>query len=203
MFLTCIVLYFTLVFIKCFLEKDDETFCSQTEMEEGDMDVYRVLDNGTLTPPSFEEHILPHEIFEKFFTTEEMERIRLESIKYARHKGNHSFMMTIKKLKSFILVLSVYNQFPRQEMYQKRKEDSQNRMFTVLMTKNEVEECKQFPHFAENESLDKTADLPNLDFCCQCLKPLYGWGWSYGSKYLNIYDLLEKREVVMSNHATI
>ena len=48
---------------------------------------------------------MPHEIFEKFFTTEEMERICLESNKYARQKSNHSFMTTIKKLKSLIAVL--------------------------------------------------------------------------------------------------
>ena len=79
-----------------------------------DMDVFRVLDNWTLTHPSFEKHILPHEMFEKFLTTEEMERICLESNKYARYKSNHSFMMTIKRLKSFIaiLVLSGFNQLP-------------------------------------------------------------------------------------------
>ena len=79
--------------------------------KKGDIDAHRVLDSWTLAPPSFDEPTVPHEIFEKFFTTEKMERICLESNKYARHKGNHSFMMTIKKLKSFIaiLLLSGYN----------------------------------------------------------------------------------------------
>ena len=37
MFLNCIILYFMLIFnfIMCFLEKDDETSCFKTEMEEG------------------------------------------------------------------------------------------------------------------------------------------------------------------------
>ena len=101
---------------------------------------------------------MPHEIFDKFFTTEEMERICLESNKYVRHKGNHSFMMTIKKLKSFIaiLLLSGYNKLPRQEMYWQRREDCQNRMATALLTKNESEDCKQFLNLADNENLDKT-----------------------------------------------
>ena len=78
---------------------------SKLKRKKGDIDVHKVLDNWTLKEPSFEEHILPHEIFEKFFTTEEMERICLETNKYARHKGNHAFVMTIKKLKSFIAIL--------------------------------------------------------------------------------------------------
>ena len=126
--------------------------------KKGDLDANRVLDSWTLAPPSFDEPIVPHEIFEKFFTTEEMERIYLESNKYARHKGNHSLMMTIKKLKSFIaiLLLSGYNKLPRQEMYWQRREYCQNRVATALMTKNEFEDCKQFLHLADNENLDKT-----------------------------------------------
>ena len=125
--------------------------------KKGNTDVHRVLNNWTLTHPSFEKHILPHEIFEKFFTTKEMEKIRLESNKYPRYKSNRSFMMTIKMLKSFIaiLVLSGYNQLPRQEMYWQR-EDNQNRMVTALMIRRKLEESKQFLHLANNESLGKT-----------------------------------------------
>ena len=82
----------------------------------------------------------------------------MELNKYARHKGNHSFMMTIKKLKSFIAILlvNVYNKLPRQEMYGQRMEDCQNRMATAMMTKIEFEDCKQFLHLADNENSDKT-----------------------------------------------
>ena len=67
-------------------------------------------------------------------------------------------MMTIKKLKSFIaiLVLSDYNQFPRQETYLQRREENQNQMVTALMTRHEFEESKKFLHLADNVSLDKT-----------------------------------------------
>ena len=47
--------------------------------KKGKTDVHSVVYNWTLKHPSFEKHILPHEIFEKFLTTEEMERICLES----------------------------------------------------------------------------------------------------------------------------
>ena len=42
--------------------------------KKGYIDAHTVLDNWTLATPSFDKPILPHEIFEKFFTTEEMER---------------------------------------------------------------------------------------------------------------------------------
>ena len=98
---------------------------SKLKWKKGDIDAHKVLGNWTLAPPSFDEPILPHEIFEKFFTTEQMERICLESNTYAWHKGNHTFMMTIKKLKSFIgiLLLSDYTKLPPQEMYWQRRED--------------------------------------------------------------------------------
>ena len=62
-------------------------------------------------------------------------------------------MMTIKKLKAFIaiLVLTGYNQLPRQEMH----------CMILMMNfddelEDEFEESKQFLHLADNESLDKT-----------------------------------------------
>ena len=75
---------------------------SKLKWKKGKMDVHRVLDNWTLTHPSFEKHILSHEIFEKFLTTEEMERICLESNKYTRFKSDRSFMMTINTRRTAI-----------------------------------------------------------------------------------------------------
>ena len=59
----------------CFLEKVMKLLVSKLQWKKGKIDVHRVLDNLTLTHPSFEKHILPHEIFEKFLTTEEMEKM--------------------------------------------------------------------------------------------------------------------------------
>ena len=83
---------------------------------------------------------------------------------YARHKGNHSLMMTIKKMKLFIaiLVLISYNQLPQQEMNWQRMEDNHNRMVTALMNKNEFEGSKQFLHLADNEILNKTDRFANV-----------------------------------------
>ena len=83
------------------------------------------MNNWTEPMPSFSETIPPHEIFERFITNEELNRICEESTKYARMNGNHNFVMTIEKLKSFlaILLVSGYVELPRQEIYWKRLED--------------------------------------------------------------------------------
>jgi len=87
-----------------------------------------------------------------------MERICNESNAYARRKGNHSFKLTLPKLKSFIdmLILSGYVPLPRHDMNWQRREDSLNQLVTGLMTKNEFEEIKQFLHLADNQHLDET-----------------------------------------------
>ena len=82
----------------CFLEKVMKLLVSKLKWKNGKIDVHRVFDNWTSIHPSFEKHNLPHEIFEKFLTTEEMERICLKSNKYSQYKTNHSFMITIKKV---------------------------------------------------------------------------------------------------------
>ena len=140
---------------------------SKLKWKKGNMDVHRVPDNWTLTHPSFEKHILPHEMFEKFLTNEEMERIGVESNKYIRYKSNRSFIMTIKKLKSFIaiLVLSGCNRLPQLKIYWQRREDNQDRMVTAMVIKNEFEESKHFLHLADNKSLNKTDKFAKLDLC--------------------------------------
>ena len=58
-------------------------FAPKLKWKKGNMNIHRVLDNWTLTPPSFKEHASTHETFEMFLTTEEIEKICLESNKYA------------------------------------------------------------------------------------------------------------------------
>ena len=64
--------------------------------------------------------------------------------------------MTIEKFKSFlaILLLSGYNELPRQEMYWERQEDSHNALVASLLSKNEFEESKKFLHLCDNNSID-------------------------------------------------
>ena len=108
--------------------------------------------------PAFDESIPPHQLFEKFLTVEEIERICEESNKYAQSKGNHVFEMTPERLQSFIaiLLLSGYSPMPRQDMYWQMRDDSYNRLVSNLMTKNEFEATKQYLHLADNDNLDKT-----------------------------------------------
>ena len=83
-------------------------------------------------------------VFELFLTDGEMERICLESTNYACLNVEHNFAMTLDKLKAFIAILLVnrYNELPRQKMYWEHKESEHNLLFSSMMSKNEIEECK-------------------------------------------------------------
>ena len=98
----------------------------------------------------------PHLIFEKFLTNAGLTEICNQSNKYAKSKENHTFNLTLEKSKSFIaiLLLSGYNELPRQEMYRERKEDCHNVLAWTLMTKNEFKECKRYLHIADNDNLN-------------------------------------------------
>ena len=80
----------------------------------------------------------------------------MQGNKYAKSKKTHTFNLTLEKLKSFIaiLLLSGYNELPRQEMYWERKEDCHNVLASTLMTKNEFKECKKYLHIADNDNRD-------------------------------------------------
>ena len=98
----------------------------------------------------------PHLIFEKFLPNAGLTEICSQSNKYVESKGNHSFNLTLEKLKSFItiLLLSGYNELPRQEMCWERKQDCHNVLASTLMTKNTFKECKKYLHIADNDNLD-------------------------------------------------
>ena len=69
--------------------------------------------------PVFEISLLPHELFERFLTNTEMERICIESTHYVSLKGNHMFTMIVEKRKPFltILLVSGYAGLRKQEIY--------------------------------------------------------------------------------------
>ena len=66
------------------------------------------------------------------------------------------FTMTIEKFKSFlaILLLSGYNEVPRQEMYWERQEDTHNTLAASLLRKNEFKDCKKYLHLCDNNAID-------------------------------------------------
>ena len=117
----------------------------------------KALSGWSIPEPVFDEATLPQQIFEKFFTMEEIERIYQESNKYAQSRRNSTFKMTPQRLLAFIaiLLLSGYSTLPQQEMYWQRGDDSFNHVVSGLMTKNEFEETKQYLQFADNSTLDK------------------------------------------------
>ena len=67
-----------------------------------------LLNKWNLPPPSFDENLLPHQLFERFITNEELEQICDEYTRYTRQKGNHNFIMTKENLnRSWRLLLSL------------------------------------------------------------------------------------------------
>ena len=80
-----------------------------------------------------------------------------ESIRYAVSKGNHSFTIDTKTLKSFITILLVsgYVDFPRQAMYWERNEDIHSTTVSPLLSRNQYDEIMQNLHLTDNSNLDK------------------------------------------------
>ena len=98
----------------------------------------------------------PHLIFKEFLTNTGLTEICNQINKYAKSKGNHTFNLTLEKLKSFIaiLLLSGYNELAIQEMYRERKEDCHNVLASTLIIKNKFKECKKYLYIADNDNLD-------------------------------------------------
>ena len=98
----------------------------------------------------FGKNLQPQQIFELFLTDDEMQRICFESTNYARQKGNYVFTMTIEKFKSFlaILLLSGYNELPRQEMYRERQEDTPTLSLHLCLAKVNLKTVKSTFIFA-------------------------------------------------------
>ena len=115
------------------------------------------MNKWDLPPPTFDENLLPHQLFERFISNEELERICDESTRYARQKGNHNFIMTKRKLKAFlaIIIVSGYASLPRQDMYWQTRDDTNNRLVSSMMSRGEFEECKRYLHLCDNDHLDK------------------------------------------------
>ena len=103
----------------------------------------------------FERSQLPHELFELFLTNEEIERTCVKSTNYAHLKGNHMFIVTVEKLKAFLMILlaSGCAGLPIQEMSWERREDRHNLAVLAMMTKTKFLESKQYLHLADNNTI--------------------------------------------------
>ena len=72
-----------------------------------------------LESPIVDKTNSPTTLFQKFFTDDILEQIRIESIKHAKFKGSHNFNVDVNTLKTFITVLliSVYVDLKRRPMF--------------------------------------------------------------------------------------
>ena len=87
-----------------------------------------------------------------------MDRICVDSTNYARLKGNHTFPMTVEKLKVFLAIFLVGGNagLPRQEMYWERRENCHNLVVSAMITKTEFLECNRYLHLADNNAVNSS-----------------------------------------------
>ena len=114
--LTIVVIESLILFEHCFqVTKKRKT----ANWKHIDSSVWQQLNAWNEPVTVFERTLLPHELFEIFFTNTQMERICVESNKCSCLKGNHMFTtMAVDKLKAFlkILLISGYARPIRQKM---------------------------------------------------------------------------------------
>ena len=109
----------------------------------------------------------PASLFELFFDSDVMEMISENSVKYARQKGNLTFVVTAQELRLFLAILinSGYAPLPRRRMYWEPSDDVKNIAISNAMSRNRFEEIMQFLHLADNSNLgenDKVAKVRPL-----------------------------------------
>lgn len=124
----------------------------------------------------------PFEIFELFFDVSAIDYLTKETVRYAIHRGKHSFELRSEELKAFlgILIVSGYNTVPRRRMYWQNESDVRNDLIANSMRRDRFEEIFRFLHAADNNNItpdDKYSKVrPFLDI-------LNGRFMSYGSPF--------------------
>ena len=81
--------------------------CKTANWRQIDSSVRQQLHAWNKPAPVFEISLLRPELFERFSTNTEMERICIESTHYVSLKGNHMLTMIVEKLKPFLTILLV------------------------------------------------------------------------------------------------
>lgn len=117
----------------------------------------------------------PLDMFSLFYDDHILDRIVVESNRYAGQNGAHGFNLTKVELRAFlgILLLSGYHSLAREKLYWSRDEDVGVPIVSDKMPRNRFQEIKRYIHLADNASLDKNDKLakvrPYLDHCKELL----------------------------------
>ena len=106
--------------------------------------------------------MMPHEMFELYFTSELLEHVQEQIGLYCAFKGKPDPHVTVEELKVFlgILILSGYACFPRRRMYWEESPDVGNNLVANAMRLNRFEKIMEVLHFHDNTKLD-----PDDRFC--------------------------------------
>ena len=107
------------------LQKKNASSKDKPKWQHKDVNSDSLFNKWDFAPPTFDDNLLSHQLFERFITNKELERICDKSTRYVRQKGNHNFIMTKRKLKSFlaIIIVSGYASLPWQDMYWQMRDD--------------------------------------------------------------------------------
>ena len=106
--------------------------------------------------------MMPHELFELFFTSDLLEHVQEQIGLYCAFKGKPDPHVTVQELKVFlgVLILSGYACFPRRRMYWEETPDVGNKLVSNAMRLNRFEKIMEVLHFQDNTKLD-----PDDRFC--------------------------------------
>ena len=106
--------------------------------------------------------IMPHEMFELFFTSDLLQHIQEQIELYCAFKGKPGPHVTFEELKVFlgILILSGYACLSRRRMYCEESPDVGNNLVAIAMRLNRFEKIMEVLHFQDNTRLN-----PDDRFC--------------------------------------
>ena len=97
-------------------------------------------------------------MFELFLDGTVIEHLTKETVRYAVHRGNHSFETSSADMKAFlgILIVSGYSCVPRRRMFWENQSDSRNELIANSMRRDKFEEILRYIHAADNNNLDSS-----------------------------------------------
>ena len=95
--------------------------------------------------------LMSHEVFEK---------VRDETVAYARQQNDLTFQCTVEDIKLFvgILILSGHRSYPRETLYWSTDENFDCAIVRNSMSKNRYKEIKKYLHFNDNSNIPDGCD---------------------------------------------
>ena len=126
-------------------------------------------------------------------------------------QGNYNFIMSKRKLKSFLAIIteSGYASLPQEDMHWQTRNDTNNRLVSSMMSREEFEECKRYLHLCHNDHLDKNGKFFKTDLWLILLTNNV-WKTTYQSKtsasmspWFHILENVEPSSILMASLSSL